>query len=306
MVSIGIEYSNLLMSIKIKHIVLLLCLSWANLGLAQLPSTDLYLFEFKEVDSSIQISKASFLSDFNPGGYNNQVSFLDLGRIYLSTNLYNKDKTDIVELNLDENTITLVTKTSVAEYSPTPHPDGKSISTVRVETDNVTQTLWVYPQNREDGGFRLAEDFGDIGYHHWVSEAEVVLFRLPAPFTISLYNVESMESRILMDNVGRCFKSTPEGELLFVHKTNPAQWWVKKYNLETRRMDALFPTLKNSEDFEILADGRMVMAAGSQLFIRDLSGGGDWQQWYDFKNFGLNNINRIALLKNRMILTNAR
>ena len=293
------------MSIKLLHIILFIGLVWQQGLFAQLPSSDLYSFTFEELDSTLEIREAKFLNGFNKGGYNNQASFSAENKIFISSNHYNSEKTDIIELDLDKNRLSRITNTDVPEYSPTLHPDGKSISTVRVEADNTTQSLWIYPKDRSNYGYRILSDISDIGYHLWVSETEVILFRLPAPFTMSLVNIETEQQKLIIDNIGRCFKMTPDGEVLFVHKSNPTQWWLKTYNLETRRIETLFPTLENSEDFEILADGRIVMGKDAQLHIRTLSGEGEWNQWTDLSTFGINNIKRLAIQNNRMIITNA-
>lgn len=302
MASTGIEYLCRQMWTRLRSIsTLALCLV-ASLAMSQPAATDVYMVDYYHVDAKFNVRSVTYLNSFNQGGYNNQPAFLSYDRIYLTSNSYDREQTDIISLDLYDYEIRRVTATQLSEYSPVPHPDGKHLSTIRVE--GITQSLWLYPRRQDHYGQRLLRDISDIGYYHWLDEDEVMLFRLPAPFGLWRANTSTDSIYQVASGIGRCIKSNEDGNCLFVHKVSDTDWYIKGYDLDVEQLYTVAPTLPGSEDFEVLRDGSLLMASGSKVyyFMPDLST--EWIEVLDLSKYGINKISRMAASNNKLILIN--
>ncbi|MDF1696730.1 MAG: hypothetical protein P1U56_12890 [Saprospiraceae bacterium] len=289
-----------------KHLIacgLILCASMVN---AQLPKTDLYMFTLLDNGERISLKDPVYLSGFNPDGYNNQPSFINPGEVYVTTNLYDKNFTDFVKLDLVNDTYYRVTATdSISEFSPTPKAKSGYFSSVRIEKDGQTQSLWLYPDDHSNWGKRIFKDTDNIGYHCWLSENDIALFLVSNPMKLAIGDVESGSISNVLDNIGRCFQQNSEGELLFVHKISEETWYIKSYNIEDRTARIITQTRPGSEDFVLLSNGTILMAEGSKLFSLRPEVDTFWNEIEDLSDYGILNINRLASSRNRLILVNS-
>ncbi|MGB4960671.1 MAG: hypothetical protein WBO36_14410, partial [Saprospiraceae bacterium] len=78
---------------------------------AQLPKTDIYLAEIKNITSKPQISSVKYLNDFNPNGYNNQAKFFGYEIIYFTAAIDTQTRTDVYKLDIGKNEVSRVTDT---------------------------------------------------------------------------------------------------------------------------------------------------------------------------------------------------
>ena len=104
-----------------KILILLTCVCCWNLASAQLPNTNIYLFQMEQQgDSSFLFKNPQFITGFNSTGYNNQPAFISNDEIYFSMGSTSEEsQTDIISLNLKTQVKTQVTKSEDREYSPT-------------------------------------------------------------------------------------------------------------------------------------------------------------------------------------------
>ncbi|MFQ5446286.1 MAG: hypothetical protein ACE5FF_05075, partial [Saprospiraceae bacterium] len=110
-----------------------------------LPNTNVYLLQMKQVDSILTFSSPQFLTEFNAKGYNNQPFFLSNTELLLTVGMENAGQTDIYLLDIEKKTRLRMTKTPESEYSPRVTPGNLFFSVVRVETDEGrSQRLWQY------------------------------------------------------------------------------------------------------------------------------------------------------------------
>jgi hypothetical protein len=180
------------------------CLLSTAYCFAQLPESDIWLFDIK--DSSGTISFSNPVNITNRKGYDNQPAFSPDGKYILySSQRDSNGSTDIYKYDLKAKTTSQFTKTPTSEYSPTFMPDGKNISVVMVEKDSA-QRLWKFPLA---GGAPVCilPNIKEIGYHAWINKDSVALYILTKPsFTIQLVNVSTQNATILADSVGRCMR----------------------------------------------------------------------------------------------------
>ena len=284
--------------------ILLLCLVFTGFAItaqAQMPKTNLFLFEINQkADSLFIFRKPKFLNSFNPNGYNNQPHFINPTELYLTVQMpEDTTQTDIYSLNLTSNILTQVTSTVEGEFSPAYMPSsnmgGGKFSAVRVENaDNTTmQRLWQFPVNRSNNGFPVFKTLDKIGYYCWLSPSKVALFVVGPPNQLVIADVNTERTTNITSNVGRCLQKFPDQSLAFVHKT-ANRWVIKKLNPITRRSQEIIPMLPGSEDFIVMPDGSLVMGSGSKLYHFRPSIDRDWREIADLSFYGINNISRLA------------
>lgn len=268
-------------------------------GNAQLPETNLYLVNF---DGEDEITSVSLLNNFNLNAYNNQPKFISDDELLITANLY-EEQTDIVKLNLKSNTWRLLTKTEESEYSPQANEDG-TFWVVRVESDKTTQTLWEYPMNLENNGIRLLEKAGQIGYFQPLNNLKVALFILDGEKNkLVIGNLRNNNLEEKVENIGRCFQKSKNGELIYLEKYEDNTFRFKSYNSVNQLTKDLFPGLPESQDFCLIGSSEdIVMGKGSKLFKYNKNGL-TWELWKDLAEYGINNITRIQYRNKKMIVT---
>lgn len=275
----------------------------ASATMAQLPTTDLYMISMTNNGQKISVTDPLYLSGFNPDGYNNQPYFINPNQLYITSDLYDNTFTDVVKLDLRRQEYYRVTATdSISEYSPTPRAIRGFFSTVRVEKDMSTQSLWLYPKDHQSYGHRVLTDIGTVGYHCWISEEEVALFLVGTPMTLAIGNISDNTTKTILENIGRCFRQQSDGSLLFVHKVTEESWYIKAYDPESGQVSIVTRTRPDSEDFELLKDGNIIMGEGSKLYIIDPSTDEYWSELTDLAEFGITNISRLAESRNQLVI----
>ena len=295
------ECSNLQMSIKGILIALLLPV----IGLAQLPTTNIYHLKLTKVGKSYRVKSPQFMTAFNKNGYNNQPAFFDDKVVYFTTDYYDSVQTEIAKFDLFDKSLTRITYTEEKEYSPTPVPGRDAFSVVRVELDDKVQTLSLYPLDGIGYAKRYMNNTKNIGYHCWLDESTLGLFLVESPHhNLAVADAQSERRKIILDNVGRCLKSDRDGNLLFVHKQSDNEWIIKSYNLESNKSKTIIQLPNGVEDYEVLNDGTFLIGQGSTLSTFNPKSDTEWVKVIDLGEAGITNIKRVAARRNSLILVN--
>lgn len=307
--STGIEYLNQQTTwINMKKVISILSLIFlfasANKYAAQdLPNCNLYLFTITEKSTGYNILYPKFLTGFNKNGYNNQPSFSSDFDLYLTSNYSDNGSTEVIQLNLFEKKLTRITSTKQFEYSPT-SANKNYFSTVRVENDGTTQSLTLYPKNMDSSPRRFLTEVDNVGYHEWISDSEVALFLVDESqgHVLAIGNVLEDTTTKVISNIGRTLKFNGSHKLFFVHKSVD-KWFIKEYNTETKKVRTIVECIEGVEDFELLNNGTFICGKGSKLFFFN-KGTAGWTVITDLKDYGVENISRIAVRKNKLVLVN--
>ena len=288
------------------RIVLFFIFSFGALS-AQLPKTDLYMFTLLNNGEKITLKDPLYLSGFNPDGYNNQPYFINPGELYITSNLYDTNFTDFLKLDIFNNVYYRITETdSISEFSPTPKAINGFFSSIRIEKDGRTQTLWLYPEDHSNPGKRIFPTVDNIGYHCWLSETEVAMFLVDNPMKLAIGNLETGLVSTVLENIGRCFHQNSDGDLMFVHKMTDDTWYIKSYNLEERKATVITQTRPNSEDYVVLSDGTIIMAEGSKIYSIHPETDEYWNEVIDLAEFDITQISRLAVSRNRLVIVNSK
>ncbi|MCB0706949.1 MAG: hypothetical protein KDC34_16655 [Saprospiraceae bacterium] len=287
--------------------MLTVSLLFAGVLVAQPNPSNLYLFDLaKENDQSYALTKPTFLTPVNPGGYNNQPQFASSELLLFSSGAISDSfQTDIYALNLAQNTITKITETAESEYSPTLMPDYFYFSAVRVEADpDQTQRLWQFPLDRLNNGKPVFPNIRNIGYHYWISRYKVLLYIVNSPNLLIIADTRDGSWEKVSSDVGRCFKRLPDGRVAFIQKESEDLWMLCALNTQDFTATGIVPVLAGVEDFVVLNDGSFLMGRGSRMYhFNPKAPEKGWVEIADLRDYGINAITRISTNGNgRLVL----
>lgn len=265
---------------------------------AQLPTSNIYLFDLIVADTSLELTQPRYLTYFNENGYNNQPAFFSEDELYITVQMPYENQTDIYMLDLINKTKTKITATVEGEFSPNRTPDFFSFSAIRQEFRGLDtiQRLWQFPIDRKNNGKPVFKYTEKIGYYHWLSNSLVALYIVDDPNYLAIANTGTDKLTPIVSDPGRCFKRTPNGELAFVQKKSPSNWTIVTKNLyRNSPLREIINTLPGSEDFEILPDGTFLMGNGSKLYKFHPSMDEEWVEIADLRFYEITNISRLAV-----------
>lgn len=277
---------------------LFLILGYFNSIWAQLPNSNIYLFDLTVADTSLELTQPRFLTYFNQTGYNNQPAFFTEDELYITVQMPYEQQTDIYMLDLINKTKRKVTATVEGEFSPKRTPDFFSFSAIRQEFRgrDTIQRLWQFPIDRKNNGKPVFKYTDKIGYYHWLSNSLVAVFIVDSPNYLAIANTGTDQLTPIVNNPGRCFTRTPNGELAYVQKNSPSNWMIKTKNLyRNAPAKDIINTLPGSEDFVILDDGTYVMGNGSKLYKYNPAVDQEWVEFADLRFYEITNISRLAV-----------
>lgn len=252
--------------------------------------TDIFLFDFNPS------SKEDLLNGKNitqREGYDNQPSFTPDSKSVLYTSMLDK-QADIYRYDIENEKISQVTNTpETSEYSPYVMPNSKDISVVMVEKDGV-QRLWKYS---EDGRSEpVIQDILPVGYYTWADKNTTAMFVLGQHNTLHVFNKEISKHNIVQEDIGRSIHKIPnKNSISFVHKLNDKKFVIKSLTLDDLKEEKITDTLSGSEDYVWTSDGKIIMGNKSDLFIYNPNTKGSWQKIANLKNYGIQEILRLAI-----------
>ncbi len=260
------------------------------------PATDIFLVDMKMRDGQAELGQPVQITEWK--GYDNQPSFLPDGKSLLYTSIRDDGQADIYHYNIADNTIARITQTSESEFSPTPTPEDKYFSVIRVEPDS-TQRLWKFPINGGEPALVL-EQVKPVGYHAWAEAKTVALFILGNPPTLQIADIRTGKAETVAENIGRALHKIPKHNAIsFVHKVAENEWLIKQLDLKTRAITTLAKTLPGSEDYAWASEGILLMGKEAKLYQYNLKKDADWQAVADFTSAGLKSITRLAVSPKR-------
>ncbi len=292
---------------KTKNLVLFstFCLFSASTLIGQLPKTDVYLATIKNLGTKPQMTTLSYLSGFNKDGYNNQAKLFAYDRIYVTSAIDTHKITDIYNIDLSDNELTQVTATEqISEFSPTPSPIKNHFSVVRIEADGSTQTLWLYPEDQSNKGYRVLKKLGNVGYHCWINEDSVALFLTGTPHTLAIAQLSTGKTEVIANDIGRCMKYDGSGNLYFVQKIQSDVWVLKSYQMVEKTINTICQMPPNREDFELLPNGSFITGDGSTIKSFNPEKDGSWVVAFDLSDQNIMNINRVNIIRDRLVFIN--
>jgi hypothetical protein len=268
---------------------------------AQMSSSNVYLFNLQQVgDTTIRFSNPRWLTAFNPNGYNDHPAFIENDLLFIASQQPQQTQPDIVALNLRDGSRARVTATQEGEYSPARMPDFLSFSAVRMEFQpgDTLLRLWQFPVNRQpnDNGKPVFKYLTNIGYYHWLNRQQVAVFLVGEPNSLGIADLRNDQVQTIATNVGRTFRTLPNGNLIYVQKNSFAPWQLMEADaMNNYSATPLITVLPGAEDFALLPDGTILMARGAKVFKYRPRFDENWIEVADFSGYDLSTITRMAV-----------
>ena len=259
------------------------------------PATDIYVADLHVAGRRVSVGPPVNVTA-RPG-YDNQPFFLPDGRAFLYTAVHD-GQADIYRYDLGRHTSVQVTATRESEYSPTPLPDGKGFSVVRVEADS-TQRLWAFDADGSHPHLVL-DSIKPVGYHAWADDHTVVLFVLGAPPTLQTADSRAPMAGpgfVIRRDIGRSLQRIPgrHAAVSFVQHDSVAGNWLEELDLQPAQITKLVKAPPGADFFVWTRDGIVLTASGTTLYQWDSRRGGEWEVVADFAPAGLTNVTRLAV-----------
>lgn len=289
-----------------KKLIAILCLYSLSIKciLSQAyPNTSLWMVDFFNIHGAATINKIAYLSNFNPDGYNNQPRFMGHNLIYATILESHEQHTDIIALDLNKLNTQYITSTyGISEFSPKPHPDGQHFTTVRIEADGVTQTLWMYPLNRANKGSRLLPKINNIGYYEWIDHETVVLFLVDKPHKLVIANTKTQTVKDIASDIGRCIKAdTGEGTFYFTQINAKKNHVIKRYHIHDGSLEQIIELPAESEDFDVFVNGNIISNDGANLVLANPTKSKSWKTIASFDGLNISKISRMVVQRDRVV-----
>jgi len=263
---------------------------------AQLPKTEVYLFDIKCSGKTITVLNGKNIS--NHPGYDNQPFFHPDNDELFFVSLRENNQTDIYLHQIKKNKNIPFTQTPISEYSPMITPDGEFISTVVVEADS-TQKIYQYDVKRKFAGKDLTDE-DSIGYYCWLSKDSLLLYKLTSPHGLYSFDLTTKQSVRLADLPAHSFFSMDKFRFLYCIPYKDSSE-VRIFNTQIKKSERLTLTAKENQDFFYLAFLGVLKSEGTKLFRYD----NDFQLWVellDLKKFISSKITRFTFSKNKKYL----
>ncbi len=256
------------------------------------PTTDIFIVEMSSNKGQLKLGGPKRITTWE--GYDNQPAFLPNNRGLFYTSIRADKQADTYRYNFADGSTTRITETAESEFSPTPAPDGKSFTVIRVEADG-TQRLWMFPLAGGKPALVL-EKIKPVGYHLWIDRQTLMLFVLGEPVTMQLVDLKTQKAEIVAGNIGRALHRIPRKPMVsFVRKLSEREWMIQAFDTKTRAITSLIKTLPGSEDLAWTPQGILLMAKDAKLFKWNPSKDAGWQELADFSSAGLKGITRLAV-----------
>lgn len=257
-----------------------------------LPENEVYLAPVTGAGATLKIGTPKNIS--NRPGYDNQPKFETDGRGIVFTRGDAGSRTDIYRYDVATGKLAPVKETAESEYSATPMPDGRGYGVIRVELDGV-QRLWRLDPGKGKADDLLIATIRPIGYFAFPEPHVVASFVLGTPPTLQLIDLATEESKLIVSNVGRSIHKIPgRPAASFLHKISADEWMIKEVDAEGAVKD-IVRAPKGREDYAWLADGTLVISAGTKVLTLKPGVDGDWREIADFAALGLKDLTRLAV-----------
>ena len=250
------------------------------------PSIDTDIFIYEIDWDKRQLYNGKNITSWS--GYDNQPFFNKNSKGLYFTRLFS-DQSDAYYYDLDSESLQPFVETIESEYSPTLTPDGKYISTIRVEQDS-SQRLWRFPVGNGNPEL-LLPTLEPVGYQAWIDNQHVALFVLGSPNTLQIGDISRGTSRVITNNIGRSLHHY-KGSIFFVHKEEGSGWWIKRLDVANETITKVIETLPGREDFTVTTSGRILMGDGEDIYVER---GGKWQKLFTVEGLGFSDFNRMVV-----------
>lgn len=279
----------------LKELLLLsLCV---NCGYAQLPDTDIWLFNVKKEKGVYSLEKGVNITARK--GYDNQPSFSDDGKLIYYVSIREDNQADICTYNTGSKKTIRFTNSKISEYSPMVSPIKKVLTCVAVLEDSSqvvlpldaqTGTVSNYPDRRyEDVQVNL---FDSVGYYNFLNADTILYYKLTKPHSLRARSLRNHTDVFIAENIVRGFKAINRHEFIFGIKDSSSVSFYR-YNtmLSKGSKYCSYPSL--NEDILWHPQLGLLKSEAAQILMYSEKEY-KWQTLFDFSPFGVTKITRFV------------
>lgn len=252
---------------------------------AQLPETDIWLFDLKEKKGITLPENPKNIT--NRQGYDNQPFFAENGKSIYYVSIRSDMQADIYVYQIGQSKTIQLTKTTESEYSP--QPSGADINSVVVEKDS-SQKIYLIDGKTGLSKKILGED--SVGYYLNLAKDTFLVYKLTNPHSLVLYNSVSGSLETIAINPIRSFRKINSTQFIFGIKDSSKVFFYK-YNMLLRKA-LMYATFANpNEDINWHPKLGLLISDGSKIMRFDEKSKA-WLLLFDFVNFGIKKITRFG------------
>ncbi len=250
-------------------VVWLVCGTGTQAQWANLPNSDIYLFEITTNEKGKLLFQNPVRVTKNPM-YDNQPWWLPDGSGFLYASVQGEldtTKSDIYKYDLAKNRHMAVLNTArTAEFSPMMMPDKTTLSVVRILEDNTSQVL-ARCIDKTDECVAIFPQVRNVAYYTWLDANRAVLHLLGDPSLLVVANVLTGRMDTVAVDVGRCLQRTPGKQpmVAFVDKSSKP-YRIKLLDGKSGKVSEVVRMAGDgNEDFCFMPDGSLLMGVGTFL-----------------------------------------
>lgn len=269
--------------------------------LAAPPGTDIYLVPLLAGLANMKAATPVAISV--APGYDNQPMFSpDGSRLLFAANRDGK-QIDIFMFDRASGRVSQLTHTAENENSPTFVPAGigeaGGFSVVQTEPDR-SQRLWRFNVAGKNPQLVLSE-VKPVGYHAWVEPDHLAMFILGQPATLQVARVASGQAEVVARDIGRSLHRIPgTRHVSFVQRESPAEFWIKRIDIDTRQVTPIVRTAEGSSDrdYAWMPDGKTILMSAGTRILSWTTGAAGWTEVCDVAAFQLGAVSRLTVSPN--------
>jgi hypothetical protein len=217
------------------------------------------------------IKLSNFQKITDSPSYTNQPYFINGDTALAYTQMItseNTSQTDIFIYDFATQSSTNLSNSPTSEYSPTPTPEGKGLSVIRVNSQG-KQQLWYLQLGNGKAKINLLPAVEPVGYHVWDGAKKVLLFVLGEPQTLrsASINKPTEQGTVLDINIGPSLWSIPDSNLFsYSKKIDETTWQLRSVDTKKKTTAALVNMPVDSYYFAWSPVGYAVTAVENKLY----------------------------------------
>jgi hypothetical protein len=290
---------------KIKSILFLSL--FTGLCRAQMPETDIWLYEIKKTPTGIILHKGMNIT--NRPGYDNQPYFSPDGKLLYFVSVKEDKQADVYSYSIGNKKTLQLTRTPESEYSPTVTPDKKSLACVVVLSDSSQIILALnikngyastYPDHKTKFEDQQISAFDSVGYFSFLNADTVLYYKLSDPHSLRARSISKGNDVLIAENITRAFRPAAKNKFFYVVKEEKVNK-VRLYDILLKKSEEYAIAKTENEDFIWDKGLGLIKSDGSKLlrYNADLK---TWVELGDFSAAGISKITRFALSPNGRFL----
>ncbi len=274
-----------------KTITQLLAALLCSLTIHSQTNPDVFLADINANSDNLEITNVRNVS--NDSGYDSQPSFLANDQLLFAGN--NKGQTDIAYYNLERSQKLFFNKpTSGGEYSPQIIPNSPNIAAVRLDTTG-KQRLYRYGL-AEQTSEEIIPDI-QVAYFAFYDQNTILASVLSDDrLDLVLIDLQKKTTDTLLYNSGRSIHKIPgKNAMSYTAVNEEGNMDIYQFDIDDRESYFVCQLPIGIQDHIWLDESRLLIGSGSQLFLYDLFGKGEWKPIADLKDKHIANISRLAI-----------